>query len=336
MNNGSRRGSSSSPAAARAGHRRRRRGARRAGARPGARRASSPRTSCRAAASASASARTASASAPLDVDGIDDERQLGERRPLPRPRGALDPDRPGGARLPRRRRDRRRGGRRLAPRPARRRVPRADRPLRRGVPRCEASSWSGIDLEAFALLRAVAPRRSGLQTDAAGRRRRGLARPRPLDARDLRRRRSATSRACSSGAASKLESAIALRPRPHARRGTRAQARRLARGRPRSGRGLPAAPRCASRSGASCRRSRASSSPRSSSTRASRDRSRSREILVTGGTSRLPGLPEELERLTRVRVRRADPLAHVQASDSVRSRDDLASLAIAIGLGVEV
>jgi type IV pilus assembly protein PilM len=59
------------------------------------------------------------------------------------------------------------------------------------------------------------------------------------------------------------------------------------------------------------------------------------QILVSGGASRLPGLPEELERLTRVGVRRADPLAHVQATDDVRSRDDLASLAIAIGLGVE-
>ena len=60
------------------------------------------------------------------------------------------------------------------------------------------------------------------------------------------------------------------------------------------------------------------------------------QILVSGGASRLSGLPEELERLTRVSVRRADPLAHVEAPDSVRSRDDLASLAIAIGLGVEV
>ena len=60
------------------------------------------------------------------------------------------------------------------------------------------------------------------------------------------------------------------------------------------------------------------------------------QILVSGGASRLPGLPEELERLTRVSVRRADPLAHVQAPADVRSRDDLASLAIAIGLGVEV
>jgi type IV pilus assembly protein PilM len=59
------------------------------------------------------------------------------------------------------------------------------------------------------------------------------------------------------------------------------------------------------------------------------------QILVAGGTSRLPGLPEELERLTRVSVRRADPLAHVQAPADVQSRDDLASLAVAIGLGVE-
>ena len=59
------------------------------------------------------------------------------------------------------------------------------------------------------------------------------------------------------------------------------------------------------------------------------------QILVAGGTSRLLGLPEELERLTRVGVRRADPLAHVQASADVCERDDLASLAVAIGLGVE-
>ena len=59
------------------------------------------------------------------------------------------------------------------------------------------------------------------------------------------------------------------------------------------------------------------------------------EILVTGGTSRLPGLPEELTRLTRVGVRRVDPLAHVRATGDAQSRDDLASLTIAIGLGVE-
>ena len=59
------------------------------------------------------------------------------------------------------------------------------------------------------------------------------------------------------------------------------------------------------------------------------------EILVSGGTSQLPGLPEELERLTRVRVRRLDPLGQVRAADDLASRGDLASLAVAIGLGVE-
>ena len=59
------------------------------------------------------------------------------------------------------------------------------------------------------------------------------------------------------------------------------------------------------------------------------------EILVTGGTSQLPGLPEELERLIRARVRAADPLAGVRAEPGAAGRDDLASLAVAIGLGVE-
>ncbi|MBA3842035.1 MAG: type IV pilus assembly protein PilM [Actinobacteria bacterium] len=59
------------------------------------------------------------------------------------------------------------------------------------------------------------------------------------------------------------------------------------------------------------------------------------EILVTGGTSRLPGLIEELERLTRARVRAADPLASVLVARGVGDRDDLASLATAIGLGIE-
>ena len=58
-------------------------------------------------------------------------------------------------------------------------------------------------------------------------------------------------------------------------------------------------------------------------------------VLITGGTTKLRGLAEELERLTRVRVRRADPLAGVQIADAVGTRDDLASLAVAIGLGIE-
>jgi type IV pilus assembly protein PilM len=59
------------------------------------------------------------------------------------------------------------------------------------------------------------------------------------------------------------------------------------------------------------------------------------KVFVTGGTTKLPGLAEELERLTRVPVRIADPLAGVQVSNGLAERDDLASLAAAIGLGVE-
>jgi type IV pilus assembly protein PilM len=59
------------------------------------------------------------------------------------------------------------------------------------------------------------------------------------------------------------------------------------------------------------------------------------EILVTGGTTRLPGLVDELERLIKARVRVADPLAAVQVAKAVSGRDDLASFAVAIGLGVE-
>lgn len=59
------------------------------------------------------------------------------------------------------------------------------------------------------------------------------------------------------------------------------------------------------------------------------------EILVTGGTTRMPGFVEELERLIRARVRSADPLAAVQADANISARNDLASMTIAIGLGVE-
>ena len=59
------------------------------------------------------------------------------------------------------------------------------------------------------------------------------------------------------------------------------------------------------------------------------------DVLIAGGTSRMPGLPQELERLTRVRIRRADPLARAKVADSVQPGEDLPSLAVAIGLGVE-
>src|SRR5215213_8834487 len=59
------------------------------------------------------------------------------------------------------------------------------------------------------------------------------------------------------------------------------------------------------------------------------------EVLVAGGTTRMPGFIEELERVTRVQVRRADPLARVAVDGSVDANSELPSLAVAIGLGVE-
>ena len=60
------------------------------------------------------------------------------------------------------------------------------------------------------------------------------------------------------------------------------------------------------------------------------------EILVTGGTSKMPGLVDELAKLVRARVAVADPLAAVEVPEGtgVASREDLPSLAVAIGLGV--
>jgi type IV pilus assembly protein PilM len=60
------------------------------------------------------------------------------------------------------------------------------------------------------------------------------------------------------------------------------------------------------------------------------------EILVTGGTSKMPGLVDELAKLVRARVAVADPLAAVEVPEGtgLASREDLPSLAVAIGLGV--
>jgi type IV pilus assembly protein PilM len=59
------------------------------------------------------------------------------------------------------------------------------------------------------------------------------------------------------------------------------------------------------------------------------------EIVVTGGTAQLPGLDAELARLIGVRVRVGDPLARVELGKKVGSDHALGSLAVAIGLGIE-
>jgi type IV pilus assembly protein PilM len=59
------------------------------------------------------------------------------------------------------------------------------------------------------------------------------------------------------------------------------------------------------------------------------------EIVLTGGTAHLPGLGPELERLIGVPVRVADPLTRLKVSKKVRDTEQLGSLAVAIGLGIE-
>ena len=59
------------------------------------------------------------------------------------------------------------------------------------------------------------------------------------------------------------------------------------------------------------------------------------EIVLTGGTAHLSGLADELQRLIGVHVRIGDPLARVRVGKKVADDDQLGSLAVAIGLGIE-
>jgi type IV pilus assembly protein PilM len=59
------------------------------------------------------------------------------------------------------------------------------------------------------------------------------------------------------------------------------------------------------------------------------------EIALTGGTAHLPGLGAELERLIGVPVRVVDPLARLRVAKRARRDEQVGSLAVAIGLGIE-
>ena len=59
------------------------------------------------------------------------------------------------------------------------------------------------------------------------------------------------------------------------------------------------------------------------------------EIVITGGTAQLPGLAEELEGLIGVHVRIGNPLARLKVSKRVTGTEQIGSLAVAIGLGIE-
>jgi len=59
------------------------------------------------------------------------------------------------------------------------------------------------------------------------------------------------------------------------------------------------------------------------------------EVLVTGGASTCGGLAGELERLIGIPVRVADPLLRVKSSRNLAINGSAASMAVAVGLGIE-
>lgn len=59
------------------------------------------------------------------------------------------------------------------------------------------------------------------------------------------------------------------------------------------------------------------------------------EVVLTGGTAQLPGLDAELGRLLGVKVRIGDPLSRVKLGKKVASDLEAGALAVAIGLGIE-
>jgi type IV pilus assembly protein PilM len=59
------------------------------------------------------------------------------------------------------------------------------------------------------------------------------------------------------------------------------------------------------------------------------------EIVLTGGTAHLPGLAGELESLIGVRVRVGNPLARMKVAKRVGEPERIGSLAVAIGLGID-
>ena len=59
------------------------------------------------------------------------------------------------------------------------------------------------------------------------------------------------------------------------------------------------------------------------------------EIILTGGTAQLPGFAAELMRLLGVRTSLGDPLSHIKVGKKVDREQQLGSLTAAIGLGIE-
>ena len=255
----------------------------------------------------------------FDVAGIDDPKQLDERDPVPRAGGAADPDRRGRARLPGPERVRRRRG------PAGQAAccsssPTASSSTATSTPaRRPASGSSGIDLEAFALLRALVRRR-----------RRAPGTTGAVVAVAIGHDRSTF--AVSDGAICEFTRVLdwggARSTSPIARaldltpsRGGADQAAALARRRARAIR--QGSPRSRPTRRAEAVRAQLQTFARElvSSLQFYQNQPGSLgigEIVVTGGTAHLPGLAAELQRLIGVLVRVGDPLGRVKVAQAGR------------------
>ena len=323
--------------AARPRHRRRRRAARPRGARGRAARLLRASTTCPKRGIRLGIANNRIGVRTFEVDRHRRPEAARERDPLPRPGGAADPARGGRARLPGALRGRHRGRPAAPARAPRRRLPRARRPLRLRLPRrrvCRSSASTSRRSRCCApspsrTIRCTGSERGALVAVSVGHDRSTFA---VSDGRVCE-----FTRVLEWGGWS-LNVAIARALDMSPTRGRADQAGALVRRRRgRSGRLRRGAARgrAGGRAGGSSRRSRGSSSPRSSSTRTSPARWASARSSLTGGTAHLPGLGAELERLIGVPVRVVDPLAASRSRRRCSEREQVGSLAVAIGLGIE-
>ncbi len=197
---------------------------------------------------------------------------------------------------------------------------------------------AGIDLEAFALLRAVAEPRAPRST------RRGGARRRQRSATTGRRSRSrtgasASSPACSSGAGAKLDIRARARAEGHADRGRGVkQSLSLERGRERVA-GLPEQPLGRSGRRGALRAAgarRGSCSPRCASTRPSPGRCPCRRSSSPAARRRSRRLRRGARTRARAaRLRRRPASCASSLAEGVDRPRDTHALAIAVGLGIE-
>ena len=257
----------------------------------------------------------------------------GQRDPLPRAGGAADSDRRGGARLPGAERERERGGRDGAADPARRRLSRARRPVSRRVQ--ESGDPARRDRSRGVRAAPFARRAAGGRRAEHRRARRGGRRPRSLHVRRLGRTRVRVHARAGVGRPN-LSVAIARTLDM-----TPSEAEPIKRMLSLDDGPAPAGlteQQYAAVKEAVVRQVQTFARELVSSLQFYQSQPGSLgigEIVLTGGTAHLAGFAAELQRVVGVRVRVGDPLVRVKVAKRMREPEQLGSLSVAIGLGIE-